>query len=105
LNGSFLVVLKRDPVSGDFGMVIRGGRDFNMSLYVLRLVCESPAQQDGRLQAGDEILEINGQPTRNLRLLEAVNLIRSRNTVSLIVRRSGMPPPTVADVMKAASML
>ena len=100
-----MVVLKKCPVSGDFGMVIRGGRDFNMSLYLLRLVNESPAHQDGRLQAGDELLEINGQPTRDLRLMEAVNLIKSRNTVSLIVRRSGMPPPTVADVMKAASRL
>jgi C-terminal processing protease CtpA/Prc len=86
---TFIVVLRKCSRTGDFGMVVRGGSEFNMSLYVLRLLCGGSASYDERLQSGDEILEINGRCTRTMKLNEAVENMKSRNTVSLLIRRTG----------------
>ena len=77
-----------------FGFSIRGGREFqSMPLFVLRIAVDGPAAADGRLRVGDQIIEINGNNTKNMTHAEAIELIKSGgNVVRLLVRRGKMPP-------------
>ena len=55
-----------------------------------------PAAQDGRLQVGDQLIEINGQSTKNLTHGEAIELIKTGGgTVRLLVRRGRSPNPAL----------
>ena len=77
-----------------FGFSIRGGREFqSMPLFVLRIAVDGPAAADGRLRVGDQLIEINGNNTKNMTHAEAIELIKSGgNFVRLLVRRGKMPP-------------
>ena len=53
-----------------------------------------PATQDGRLQVGDQLIEINGQSTKNMTHGDAIELIKTGGqTVRLLVRRAKTPNP------------
>ena len=53
-----------------------------------------PATQDGRLQVGDQLIEINGQTTKNMTHGDAIELIKNGGqTVRLLVRRGKTPNP------------
>lgn len=97
----YIIDLKKSRFTNDYGIVIRGGAEFNMSLYVLNLVANGVACLDGRLKSGDEIIQINGMSTANMKLGEASSLIKSKDSVSLLVKRTGLPPPTASDVFDA----
>ncbi|CAK9290159.1 unnamed protein product [Gordionus sp. m RMFG-2023] len=75
-----------------FGFSIRGGAEFeNMPLYVYGIADSGPADKDGKLKVGDEILEINGIKTHMLSHCQALELIKSwEHMVRLVVCR---PPP------------
>ncbi|KAB1264215.1 Membrane-associated guanylate kinase; WW and PDZ domain-containing protein 1 [Camelus dromedarius] len=65
-----------------FGFSLRGGREYNMDLYVLRLAEDGPAERCGKMRhlhgpIGDEILEINGETTKNMRHSRAIELIKN----------------------------
>lgn len=47
LQGCLTVELERGPRG--FGFSLRGGTEYNMGLYILRLAEDGPAQQDGRI--------------------------------------------------------
>merc|ERR1719244_522148 len=82
-----------------FGFSIRGGREFHsMPLFVLRMAVDGPATQDGRLQVGDQLIEINGQTTKNMTHGEAIELIKNGgNAVRLLVRRGKAPNSAFLD--------
>jgi len=82
-----------------FGFSIRGGREFHsMPLFVLRMAVDGPAAMDGRLQVGDQLIEINGQTTKNLTHGEAIELIKTGGSlVRLLVRRGKNPNPAFLD--------
>merc|ERR1719220_2200113 len=82
-----------------FGFSIRGGREFHsMPLFVLRMAVDGPATQDGRLQVGDQLIEINGQSTKNMTHGDAIELIKTGGqTVRLLVRRGSNPNPAFLD--------
>merc|ERR1740116_354938 len=82
-----------------FGFSIRGGREFHsMPLFVLRMAGDGPATQDGRLQVGDQLIEINGQSTKNMTHGDAIELIKTGGqTVRLLVRRAKTPNPAFLD--------
>jgi len=44
-----------------FGFGIRGGKEYNLPLYVLRLIQDGPAFKSNLIQVGDIIEAINGQ--------------------------------------------
>ena len=83
-----------------FGFSIRGGSEWNTPIYILKLADHGSAALDGRLQVGDQILEINGIDAFNMSHNEAKEQIKSGgNTVVLLVRRTGLPPPSLTDII------
>ncbi|XP_067319555.1 membrane-associated guanylate kinase, WW and PDZ domain-containing protein 1 isoform X5 [Anolis sagrei] len=71
----YTVELERGPKG--FGFSLRGGREYNMDLYVLRLAEDGPAERCGKMRIGDEILEINGETTKNMKHARAIELIKN----------------------------
>ena len=85
-----LVAVELHRGARGFGFSIRGGREFGgMPLYVLRIADGGAASLDGRLQVGDEILEINGESAVGMTHARAIDLIQSGGSqvVKLVVRR------------------
>ncbi|KAJ7376575.1 hypothetical protein OS493_034032 [Desmophyllum pertusum] len=84
------VELARD--SQGYGFSIRGGRELNLPIFVLRMAEGGVAHRDGRLRVGDEILEINGRSTVQIPHADAINLIKSGgNRVRLVIHRTNKP--------------
>ncbi|XP_005512133.2 membrane-associated guanylate kinase, WW and PDZ domain-containing protein 2 isoform X13 [Columba livia] len=77
-----------------FGFSIRGGREYKMDLYVLRLAEDGPAIRNGRMRVGDQIIEINGESTRDMTHARAIELIKSggRRVRLLLKRGTGQVP-------------
>ncbi|XP_058046278.1 membrane-associated guanylate kinase, WW and PDZ domain-containing protein 2 isoform X4 [Ahaetulla prasina] len=77
-----------------FGFSIRGGREYKMDLYVLRLAEDGPAIRNGRMRVGDQIIEINGDTTREMTHTRAIELIKSggRRVRLLLKRGTGQVP-------------
>lgn len=103
-QNEFHLIELRKQQSGGFGFSIRGGKEFNIPLFVLKLADYGPAALDGRLQVGDQILEINGHEAFLMTHSEAIEIIKSGgNVVNLVIRRTGMPPPSITDIIAANS--
>ncbi|KAM8909507.1 membrane-associated guanylate kinase, WW and PDZ domain-containing protein 2a isoform 4-T4 [Spinachia spinachia] len=77
-----------------FGFSIRGGREYKMDLFVLRLAEDGPAIRNARMRVGDQIIEINGQSTQNMTHGRAIELIKSggRRVRLLLKRGTGLVP-------------
>ncbi|XP_078409424.1 membrane-associated guanylate kinase, WW and PDZ domain-containing protein 2a isoform X12 [Cetorhinus maximus] len=92
-----------------FGFSIRGGREYKMDLYVLRLAEDGPAIRNGRMRVGDQIIEINGENTREMTHARAIELIKSGGRrVRLLLKRGtgqvpeyGMVPSSLSMCMKS----
>ncbi|KAI5109125.1 membrane-associated guanylate kinase, WW and PDZ domain-containing protein 3 isoform X2 [Silurus meridionalis] len=85
--GCILVELERGPRG--FGFSLRGGTEYNMGLYILRLAEDGPALQDGRIQVGDQIVEINGEHTQGISHTRAIELIQAGGNKVLLLLRPG----------------
>uniref|UniRef100_A0AAQ5ZHC8 Membrane-associated guanylate kinase, WW and PDZ domain-containing protein 2 n=1 Tax=Amphiprion ocellaris TaxID=80972 RepID=A0AAQ5ZHC8_AMPOC len=91
-----------------FGFSIRGGREYKMDLFVLRLAEDGPAIRNGRMRVGDQIIEINGDSTRDMTHARAIELIKAGGRrVRLLLKRGtgqvpeyGMVPPNLSMCMK-----
>ncbi|XP_035007129.1 membrane-associated guanylate kinase, WW and PDZ domain-containing protein 1b isoform X3 [Hippoglossus stenolepis] len=82
----YSVDLERD--NKGFGFSLRGGREYNMDLYVLRLAEDGAAVRNGKIRVGDEILEINGESTKGMKHARAIELIKSGGRrVHLVLKR------------------
>ncbi|XP_064160095.1 membrane-associated guanylate kinase, WW and PDZ domain-containing protein 1b isoform X3 [Anguilla rostrata] len=82
----YSVDLERD--NKGFGFSLRGGREYNMDLYVLRLAEDGAAVRNGKMRVGDEILEINGESTKNMKHARAIELIKNGGRrVRLVLKR------------------
>ncbi|XP_016428323.1 membrane-associated guanylate kinase, WW and PDZ domain-containing protein 2-like [Sinocyclocheilus rhinocerous] len=81
-----------------FGFSIRGGREYKMDLFVLRLAEDGPAIRNGRMRVGDQIIEINGESTRDMTHARAIELIKSGGCrVRLLLKRGTGQVPEYAD--------
>ncbi|XP_045928215.1 membrane-associated guanylate kinase, WW and PDZ domain-containing protein 2a isoform X2 [Micropterus dolomieu] len=89
----FFTVELEKSVKG-FGFSIRGGREYKMDLFVLRLAEDGPAIRNGRMRVGDQIIEINGKSTRDMTHAKAIELIKSggRRVRLLLKRGTGQVP-------------
>uniref|UniRef100_A0AAQ5WX43 Membrane-associated guanylate kinase, WW and PDZ domain-containing protein 1 n=1 Tax=Amphiprion ocellaris TaxID=80972 RepID=A0AAQ5WX43_AMPOC len=104
----FFTVELEKSVKG-FGFSIRGGREYKMDLFVLRLAEDGPAIRNGRMRVGDQIIEINGESTRDMTHARAIELIKSggRRVRLLLKRGTGQVPeydnPAPWDARPSAS--
>ncbi|KTF80227.1 hypothetical protein cypCar_00026623 [Cyprinus carpio] len=84
-RGCIAVELERGPRG--FGFSLRGGTEYNMGLYILRLAEDGPALQDSRIHVGDQVVEINGEQTQGISHTRAIELIQAGgNKVLLLLR-------------------
>ncbi|XP_010779050.1 membrane-associated guanylate kinase, WW and PDZ domain-containing protein 1 isoform X2 [Notothenia coriiceps] len=83
----YSVDLERDGKG--FGFSLRGGREYSMDLYVLRLAEEGAAVRNGKMRVGDEILEINGESTKNMKHSRAIELIKNGGRRARLVLKRG----------------
>uniref|UniRef100_A0A671NIZ1 Membrane-associated guanylate kinase, WW and PDZ domain-containing protein 1 n=1 Tax=Sinocyclocheilus anshuiensis TaxID=1608454 RepID=A0A671NIZ1_9TELE len=75
--------------SKGFGFSLRGGKEYNMDLYVLRLAEDGAATKNGKMKVGDEILEINGESTKNMKHSRAIELIKTGGRRARLVLKRG----------------
>uniref|UniRef100_A0A9J8D890 Membrane associated guanylate kinase, WW and PDZ domain containing 2b n=1 Tax=Cyprinus carpio carpio TaxID=630221 RepID=A0A9J8D890_CYPCA len=95
-----------------FGFSIRGGREYKMDLFVLRLAEDGPAIRNGRMRVGDQIIEINGESTRDMSHACAIELIKAGGRrVRLLLKRGtgqvpeyGMVPTNLTMCMKSDTL-
>ncbi|KAG9332687.1 hypothetical protein JZ751_014785 [Albula glossodonta] len=87
-QGCFHVELERGPRG--FGFSLRGGKEYNMGLFILRLAEDGPALKDGRIHVGDQIVEINGEPTQGITHTRAIELIQAGGNKVLLLLRPGL---------------
>uniref|UniRef100_A0A8D3BGM1 Membrane-associated guanylate kinase, WW and PDZ domain-containing protein 3 n=1 Tax=Scophthalmus maximus TaxID=52904 RepID=A0A8D3BGM1_SCOMX len=84
-QGCFVVELERSQRG--FGFSLRGGKEYNMGLFILRLAEDGPALHDGRIHVGDQIVEINGEATQGITHTRAIELIQAGGSrVHLLLR-------------------
>uniref|UniRef100_A0A672G5M5 Membrane-associated guanylate kinase, WW and PDZ domain-containing protein 3 n=1 Tax=Salarias fasciatus TaxID=181472 RepID=A0A672G5M5_SALFA len=86
-QGCLTVELERSPRG--FGFSLRGGTEYNMGLYILRLAEDGPALLDGRIHVGDEIVEINGEPARGISHTRAIEVIQAGGNKVVLLLRPG----------------
>ncbi|XP_031714722.1 membrane-associated guanylate kinase, WW and PDZ domain-containing protein 2a isoform X11 [Anarrhichthys ocellatus] len=100
----FFTVELEKSVKG-FGFSIRGGREYKMDLFVLRLAEDGPAIRNGRMRVGDQIIEINGESTQNMTHARAIELIKSGGRrVRLLLKRGTGQVPEYGMVSSSLSM-
>uniref|UniRef100_A0A673C6D7 Membrane-associated guanylate kinase, WW and PDZ domain-containing protein 3 n=1 Tax=Sphaeramia orbicularis TaxID=375764 RepID=A0A673C6D7_9TELE len=86
-KGCFVVELERSQRG--FGFSLRGGKEYNMGLFILRLAEEGPALKDGRIHVGDQIVEINGEATQGITHTRAIELIQAGGSKVHLLLRPG----------------
>ncbi|XP_060930147.1 membrane-associated guanylate kinase, WW and PDZ domain-containing protein 3a [Limanda limanda] len=86
-QGCFVVELDRSQRG--FGFSLRGGKEYNMGLFILRLAEEGPALKDGRIHVGDQIVEINGEATQGITHTRAIELIQAGGSKVHLLLRPG----------------
>uniref|UniRef100_A0AAV2IVG1 Membrane-associated guanylate kinase, WW and PDZ domain-containing protein 1 n=1 Tax=Knipowitschia caucasica TaxID=637954 RepID=A0AAV2IVG1_KNICA len=100
----FFTVELEKSVKG-FGFSIRGGREYKMDLFVLRLAEDGTAIRNGRMRVGDQIIEINGETTRDMTHARAIELIKSGGRrVRLLLKRGTGQVPEYGMVSSSLSM-
>uniref|UniRef100_A0A671K1X0 Membrane-associated guanylate kinase, WW and PDZ domain-containing protein 3 n=1 Tax=Sinocyclocheilus anshuiensis TaxID=1608454 RepID=A0A671K1X0_9TELE len=87
-QGCYPVELERGQKG--FGFSLRGGKEYNMGLFILRLAEDGPALKDGRIHVGDQIVEINGEPTQGITHTRAIELIQAGGNKVLLLLRPGL---------------
>ncbi|XP_074501820.1 tyrosine-protein phosphatase non-receptor type 13 isoform X2 [Sebastes fasciatus] len=89
----FIVELKKS--SGSLGISVAGGTNTSVrfgGIYIKSLVLGGAAEQDGRIQIGDRLLEVDGSNLRGVTHHQAVECLkRTGEAVSLLLERE----PTV----------
>uniref|UniRef100_H2XS58 Uncharacterized protein n=1 Tax=Ciona intestinalis TaxID=7719 RepID=H2XS58_CIOIN len=72
-----------------FGFGIRGGKEYNLPLYVLRVAKDGPAAESGQIRVGDILMEINGKSTIDIPHSQAINLIKQGGSVVKLLLKHG----------------
>lgn len=89
-NRQVTLTLEKDV---ELGLVIRGGIEFGLGIYVARVQADSLADQAG-LRVGDQILSLDGQDFGGLLHDEAVDMLASAATLNMSVLYVGKVPST-----------
>ncbi|KAL6422046.1 hypothetical protein ACFW04_010846 [Cataglyphis niger] len=104
-----IVKLKRSSTGRPWGIRIAGGADLNSPIVVTR-------SENEALQRGDVIKKIDDYDTRDMRHVDAQNLLQNSETIKLVVERykqpkeypqelpkSPIPPPSVEEYVSTSS--
>ena len=84
------VVLKKDK-QNLIGISIGGGAPLCPCLYVVQVFDNTPASRDGVLQAGDEIVGVNGKSLRGKTKVDVARAIQAVKVgIFIVVRRHKM---------------
>uniref|UniRef100_A0A8C5ELY1 Membrane-associated guanylate kinase, WW and PDZ domain-containing protein 1 n=1 Tax=Gouania willdenowi TaxID=441366 RepID=A0A8C5ELY1_GOUWI len=94
--GCFVVELERSQRG--FGFSLRGGKEYNMGLFILRLAEDGPALNDGRIHVGDQIVEINGEATQGITHTRAIELIQAGGSKVHLLLRPGQGPTSSSSL-------
>ncbi|XP_066589212.1 whirlin-like isoform X3 [Prorops nasuta] len=73
------------------GLMIRGGLEYGLGIYVTGVDKDSVADRAGLL-VGDQILEVNGQSFEESTHDEAVQILKTNKRMSLLIRDVGKVP-------------
>ncbi|KAK6618979.1 hypothetical protein RUM44_003360 [Polyplax serrata] len=73
------------------GLMIRGGLEYNLGIFITGVDKDSVAERAG-LMVGDQILEVNGQSFMDVTHDEAVNQLKVHKRMTLLVRDVGKVP-------------
>ncbi|VDM43264.1 unnamed protein product [Toxocara canis] len=79
LTGDVAEITKDEK--GLIGISIGGGAPLCPCLYVVQVFDNSPAANDGRIKAGDEIFSVNGVPVKGERKLAVAAMIQKAENV------------------------
>ncbi|XP_028278959.1 tyrosine-protein phosphatase non-receptor type 13 [Parambassis ranga] len=82
----FVVELKKS--SGSLGISVAGGINTNMrygGIYIKSLVPGGAAEQDGRIQIGDRLLEVDGSNLRGVTHQQAVECLKRTGEVVIVL--------------------
>ncbi|GIY65681.1 tyrosine-protein phosphatase non-receptor type 13 [Caerostris darwini] len=96
------VKLHKDPKFG-FGMVITCGNTYDTVLhgaFVQSVHRGSPADVDGKIKPGDQIMSVNGIDVQNDHFLTVVDLLQSINSVDLVIAKGNKIPSDLTDLIK-----
>lgn len=69
-----VITVEKDD-EGHIGIAIGGGAPLCPCLYVVQVFDESPVAKDGRIQAGDELVSVNGLSVKGLEKQRVAKLI------------------------------
>ncbi|XP_070846688.1 FERM and PDZ domain-containing protein 2 [Chaetodon trifascialis] len=104
------ITVELRKISGSLGISISGGVNTNLpsgGLYIRSLVPGGAAERDGRLHAGDRLLEVDGISFQGFTYHQAVScLSKTGEVVTLVVERDMMNLPRVslsADISSSVS--
>uniref|UniRef100_A0A672I3A8 PDZ domain-containing protein n=1 Tax=Salarias fasciatus TaxID=181472 RepID=A0A672I3A8_SALFA len=90
-----MIELEKDPAAHGLGISLTGNKDGSrarMSVYVADVDPRGPAGLDGRIQVGDELLEINGQILYGRSHQNASTIINNAPSKVRIILISLSPP-------------
>ncbi|XP_064604764.1 multiple PDZ domain protein-like isoform X2 [Liolophura sinensis] len=108
LNG-VLHVVELPRSSGGLGISLAGNKDRStMSVFVAGIQPESIAARDGRVQVGDELLEVNGQVLHGRSHLNASAIIKSLTTPTVkivLLRREDFLEHMAVKPLKLVAVL
>ncbi|KAL9906093.1 whirlin protein dyschronic isoform 3-T3 [Glossina fuscipes fuscipes] len=79
------------------GLMIRGGVEYGLGIFVTGVDKESVADRAG-LMVGDEILEVNGQSFQDVTHDEAVSQLKYHKRMSLLIRDVGKVPHSCTSI-------
>ncbi|KPP67615.1 tyrosine-protein phosphatase non-receptor type 13-like [Scleropages formosus] len=91
-----LLALEVKKINGSLGISVSGGINTgaqHSAIYIKSLVPEGAAEQDGRIQIGDKLLEVDGGSLRGATHKQAVECLKKTGEVVslLLERESGRP--------------
>ncbi|KTF81118.1 hypothetical protein cypCar_00017810 [Cyprinus carpio] len=100
------IYMELRKINSSLGISVAGGINTNVhhgGIYIKSVIPGGAADQDGRIQIGDRLLEVDGCNLRAVTHRQAVECLkRTGEVVSLVLERE---PPVVLDTYSASSTL
>ncbi|KAG1950408.1 tyrosine-protein phosphatase non-receptor type 13 [Pimephales promelas] len=98
------IYMELRKINSSLGISVAGGINTNVhhgGIYIKSVMPGGAADQDGRIQIGDRLLEVDGCNLRSVTHRQAVECLkRTGEVVSLVLERE---PPVVLDTFSASS--